>query len=411
MEQAAVNLLSTMAAAKPAVPNVGRNNNAASAATEDFQTMLDKRQKSDDKPVENKQAEDAKPKDQENVKEAEKVEDANTKQEQTQDAVEDDTAVQAQAIWAAMSVMNPTVVQQPEAPVEEQAVEVVTEVVEAISGVRVEEPVIEQPTVEEVPQQAQGTVPEVPAQKEAEAEIVPQEAGAATEVKAEVEVEAEPQTEVKTEGTEVKAEPQTKVKTEGTEVKAEQTAESKDSSKAEAETVETDAKPVFRDVESAPIKVGEAQVADKAPEAKPVDRQIMEPLVQAMTNGETKVVVNLTPENLGSVKIELVHTESGALRVLLSADSAETRGLLEKHAMGLQAMLSKSDHEGVQVEVERQQESQQHNGHYDGENGSRQEQQSEQHQGHNSRRESEQRDTRDFLQQLRLGLVPADGEK
>ncbi len=399
MEQAAVNLLGTLAAAKPAVPSFGKSNNAASAAAEDFQTMLDKRQKNGGRPVEAKQAEDAQPKDQENVKEAEKVEDVNAKQEQTQDVAEDDTAVQAQAIWAAMSVMNPAVVQ-PEAPVEEQAGEMATEVVEEISGVRVEvQPVIEQPAVEEAPQQVQSTVAEVPVQ-EAEEEAVPQEAEAGTEVKAGAETEVEVKAEIKT-------------RTEGPEVKAEQTTEteSRDSSKTEVETVETDAKPIFRDVESAPIKVGEAQVTEKAPEAKPVERQIMEPLVQAMANGETKVVVNLTPENLGSVRIELVHTESGALRVLLSADSAETRGLLEKHAMGLQAMLSKGDHESVQVEVERQQESQQHNGHYDDQNSSRQQEQQSEQQGQHRDRESEQRDTRDFLQQLRLGLVPTDGEK
>jgi len=383
-----------MAAAKPAVPSFGKSNNAASAAVEDFQAMLDKRQKGDDKTLESKQADDANPKDQENVKEAEKVEDTNAKQEQTEDAVEDDTAVQAQAIWAAMSVMKPEVVQA-EVPVEEPAVEMVTEVVEAIPGVLAEEPVIEQPAVEEMPQQVQGTVPEAPAQ-EAEEVIVPQDAEAGTEVK-----------------TEVEAETKAEIKTEKTEVKAEQTdvTESKDSSKTEVETVEADAKPVFRDVESAPIKVGEAQVTEKAPEAKPVDQQIMEPLVQAMSNGETKVVVNLTPENLGSVRIELVHTVSGALRVLLSADSSETRGLLEKHAMGLQAMLSKSDHESVQVEVERQQESQQHNGHYDDQNSSKQQEQQSEQQEQHSRRESEQRDTRDFLQQLRLGLVPSDAEK
>ena len=102
-------------------------------------------------------------------------------------------------------------------------------------------------------------------------------------------------------------------------------------------------------------------------------RQIDTQLAQALEKGESMVRIQLTPEHLGSVTVEISQSADGILRVALSAHSAETRGLLERHAGDLQGMLSSRGQE-VQVDVQRQQESQQgqnqqHQQNYDGHNG------------------------------------------
>lgn len=162
---------------------------------------------------------------------------------------------------------------------------------------------------------------------------------------------------------------------------------------------------IFRDVEAAPIKVGEAPAAAQSEQTQDVSEQIAEPLSQALAQGETRVEIKLTPDSLGSVTIEVTHSQDGGLRVALSAESDQTRGLLEKHAVNLQGLLASRGQENVQVEVQRNQEGQQqHNDQYDGRNG-----------GHNGqpqqeRRHQQEQHGQDFLHQLRLGLVPADEE-
>ena len=95
--------------------------------------------------------------------------------------------------------------------------------------------------------------------------------------------------------------------------------------------------------------------------------------------------------------------------VELTAHNADTRGLLERHAGDLQGMLAGRTQQNVEVNVQRQQESQQdqnqqHQHNYDGHNGHAQDGQERrrQHQEHTS--------PEDFMQQLRLGLIPTDGE-
>ena len=162
---------------------------------------------------------------------------------------------------------------------------------------------------------------------------------------------------------------------------------------------------LFRDVEAAPVKVGEAYDAQQAQEPDVV-RQIDTQLAQALQKGESMVRIQLTPEHLGSVTVEISQSADGILRVALSAHSAETRGLLERHAGDLQGMLSSRGQE-VQVDVQRQQESQQgqnqqHQQNYDGHNGHAQDGQ--------ERRQQRREHTgpQDFMQQLRLGLIPGE---
>ena len=164
--------------------------------------------------------------------------------------------------------------------------------------------------------------------------------------------------------------------------------------------------PLFHDVKAAPVKVGEVY---RAPEAEKVDvvRQVDNGVALAMEKGESMVRIQLSPENLGSVTVEITRSAEGIIRVALNAHSGETRSLLERHAGELQGLLSSRTQQSVEVNVQRQQESQQNQNHnYDGHNGHGQDGEQQQR-----RRQQEQSDSVDFIQQLRLGLIPTDGDE
>lgn len=164
---------------------------------------------------------------------------------------------------------------------------------------------------------------------------------------------------------------------------------------------------IFRDVEAAPVKVGEVYDAQESG-APDVAQQIDTQLAQAMGQGESMVRIRLNPEHLGEVTVEISQNADGILHIALSARSGETRSLLERSAGELQGLLGSRTQQTVEVEVQRGQESQQNQQRqqsYDGHNGHAQD-----------GREQERRQRRtqthgqDFMQQLRLGLIPVDGE-
>jgi hypothetical protein len=162
------------------------------------------------------------------------------------------------------------------------------------------------------------------------------------------------------------------------------------------------AEPVFRDVKAAPIKVGEAQQPEQSQKAD-LNQQIAGPLNQALAQGQTKVEIHLNPEYLGSVKVEIFQSAEGVLRVALTAESSETRGLLEKHAANLQSLLSGREQQTVEVEIQRQQPQDGQNPNHlneDGRNGQNQQQRQQ--------RRQQNGDGQDFLQKLRLGLAPVE---
>lgn len=175
----------------------------------------------------------------------------------------------------------------------------------------------------------------------------------------------------------------------------------------EVEITDVDQGPqqLFHDVKAAPVKVGEAYDVEQADKAD-VARQIDTGLAQALEQGESMVRIQLTPENLGSVTVEITRSAEGLIRVALNAHSGETRSLLERHAGELQGLLSSRTQQDVEVNVQQNQESQQNqNQHpYDGRSGHGQSGQEERRQ---SRREQPEHG-QDFMQQLRLGLIPAD---
>lgn len=163
--------------------------------------------------------------------------------------------------------------------------------------------------------------------------------------------------------------------------------------------------PLFHDVKAAPVKVGEVYDATKTGETN-VAKQVDAGVAQALAKGESMVRIQLNPENLGSLTVEITRSAEGIIRVALNAHSGETRGLLERHAGELQGLLSSRTQQNVEVSVQRQQESQQNQNHnYDGHNGHAQDGE------HRQRREQERTGSQDFIQQLRLGLIPADGEE
>ena len=178
----------------------------------------------------------------------------------------------------------------------------------------------------------------------------------------------------------------------------------KDEEQVEVVDVDQGAQPIFHDVKAAPVKVGE--VYDAQAEEPDVANQIDAQMAQALQRGESMVRIQLNPENLGEVTVEISQSAEGVLKVALTAHNADTRGLLERHASDLQGLLSGRTQQSVEVNVQRQAESQQnqnqqHN--YDGRNGHAQDGQERR------RRQQEHTSPEDFMQQLRLGLIPDDG--
>lgn len=184
-------------------------------------------------------------------------------------------------------------------------------------------------------------------------------------------------------------------------------AEIRQSGRETEETLLVDAgaeAPVFQDVREIPFKVGEAtgMTETEIETVYSVETQVEEKLTELLQNGETRVEIQLTPENLGRIDVELTWSEDGTLSVELKVESGATRALLEKDTAGLQAMLARTTEREVRVEVQQNQESQQQNFRQDERGGEQREPQ--QHQ----QREQERQNSQDFLQQLRLGLIPMD---
>ncbi len=161
--------------------------------------------------------------------------------------------------------------------------------------------------------------------------------------------------------------------------------------------VETEA-PVFREVREIPVKVGEAPRTEKAP----VAQQILPKVHQALADGETHVELQLEPESLGKISVELVMRRDGGLVVQIHAENSRTESLLAKDAGNLAALIGRDAAQEVRVEVPRQEDSQRQDL-YDQQQQQRQQQQQQQQQ----RQERRGGSSEDFLHQLRLGLVPA----
>ena len=157
------------------------------------------------------------------------------------------------------------------------------------------------------------------------------------------------------------------------------------------------AQPLFRNVETVPVKVGETSVADTT--QPDLDAQLAKQIGTTLENGAQQVKIQLTPESLGALTIDLTRTQDGALQVVLHTTTEKAANLLSQHAENLGALLQGNTQNTVQVEVQRQEQNQQFQ---------QQSQQQNQQHGQGQQHSRRQQSGENFLQQLRLGLVTLD---
>lgn len=158
---------------------------------------------------------------------------------------------------------------------------------------------------------------------------------------------------------------------------------------------------LFHDVQAVPVKVSDSSVVDT--NSSQMDNQIADQVTKALDQGITHVKVQLSPESLGTVTVEMTRSQDGALHVLLKTTGQQAQSLLEQHSSGLQALLAERSQNTVNVQVQRNQEGQATHGDlYDREGQGQQQSQQE------SRRQRQQNE--DFIQQLRLNLISVDDE-
>lgn len=195
----------------------------------------------------------------------------------------------------------------------------------------------------------------------------------------------------------LEAEPEMVVQ-EGKTERREAPAEDTDDSRVEGYEAESAEKPLFKDAEAAPVKVGERYEVDT--ENSDMDDQLSSSIRQALNAAVEKVEIRLAPEHLGAVTIEMGRDASGALQIVMHTANSKAAGILTEHLDSLHAALQNMGHDTVHVEVQRSEESaQQHSMHQqadpDGHNQQHYQQQ---------RRQQQPQHPEDFLQQLRLGL-------
>lgn len=160
--------------------------------------------------------------------------------------------------------------------------------------------------------------------------------------------------------------------------------------------------PVFHETRAVPVKVGERY--ETVDTQKPdMDAHLADSIHTAAQAGQDRVEIRLTPQNLGSLVIEMTKDTNGVLQVVLHASTPKAEGLLNQHLNHLQTALQGYGHEDVRLEVQRNQEGQQQHFRQADPDGRGQ----QQHRQHQERRE-EQTGGEEFLQKLRLGLFGAE---
>ena len=172
---------------------------------------------------------------------------------------------------------------------------------------------------------------------------------------------------------------------------------------AEAQ-VESWQRPLFREVEHMPVKVGDNAALDTtAPE---FDNQLAKTLDTALADGAQRLELKLSPENLGNVVVEMTRSPDGALHIVLRAESEQAAKLLNDHSGSLGLLLQSSTQSEVRVEVPQPQQSEQQPWKQPDQNGGQQQGGDSQPQ----RQHREEQNTDDFLSQLRLGLLETAAE-
>lgn len=156
--------------------------------------------------------------------------------------------------------------------------------------------------------------------------------------------------------------------------------------------------PLFREVESTPVRVGDAVVDMTAPSGE-VEQSLSRALKGAVEQGAQHVEIRLNPADLGTVVAEFTSSPEGVLHVVLHAENEHTARLLSDHASALSLLLQDGGRAEVRVEVAQPQSEQNAWQQPDQDGGQRQQQQQQQ------RRNTPPQESESFLHQLRLGLV------
>ncbi len=154
-------------------------------------------------------------------------------------------------------------------------------------------------------------------------------------------------------------------------------------------------KALFEDVKAVPVKVGDNATLDTT--SAEFGSKLGQQLTKAVEGGQQQVILQLTPENLGKVVVE-INLQGGILNVVMQVENDQALRLLSEQSSLLGGMLQNNGQE-VRIEVERSQQGEQPWQHPDQKGG--------QH-GRQQEGKQEQTDPEDFLQRLRLGLF--DGE-
>lgn len=154
---------------------------------------------------------------------------------------------------------------------------------------------------------------------------------------------------------------------------------------------------LFQKVEAAPVKVAET-VNTQDPE---MDTQMANVILDAYEAGDNTVVIQLTPEGLGTVTAQITQTVDGLLQVVLQTTDDAVANLLKGHVNQLAQALQGSA-QTVTVEVHNTNEAE--NAEQGTQDQSENNQGGNQNQGQKKKDEPEFEYNDDFLQQMRLGL-------
>lgn len=313
--------------------------------------------------------------------------------QQSQTAASGAPVMQQLAAMVTDTAVIPTVVNTP-MPVSdgEAAVDAVTMVSTAMPETVVQETLPEQTALPQMQTAVETPAPEATAQSVAVPTAEPQQEAAEAPVDAETLVTAKAAPETETQNLSVPDEVQVTVEQDAAPVR-------KQEQDVDETAVQTDglSKPLFKDAEAMPQRVGDAPVVDT--ESGDLEAKLATKLNEALSKGSQRVEIRLTPENLGRVVIEMQRNPEGVLQVVLHTENSQAAKLLSEHSGALGLMLQNTQHTEVRVEVQQSQQNQ-HSQQQPDQNGSQGREQQQQQQ------RRQQADPERFLQQLRLGLLP-----
>ena len=137
-------------------------------------------------------------------------------------------------------------------------------------------------------------------------------------------------------------------------------------------------------------------------ESPDVENQLNTRITQALEQDIQKMELQLEPEGLGKLVIQMEKSPEGALHVVLQASNETALQMLKDHSGSLGLMLQNSQAAPVRLEVQRQDNPEQNPWNQQEQNQNQNHSQQQQQQ-----RRQENRQSEDFLQKLRLGLMPA----